>query len=182
MTPGGSVQRELGGALIALGVLLAVVLAAAVFISHDLESRARRAYAHEALPTKSASQDLVLQMVNEATGARAYLSSGLDADLEPFRMGRREVRRDLALLERSTARHPELRGPLERTRRQVMALDNLYAGQVALGLSDAAQRRNALRKLNDARPLFATFRDASAALSTRTDAFVAATDQDQRDR
>src|SRR3954469_23397259 len=123
MTPGASVQRELGGALVALGVLLAVVLAAAVFISHDLEAGARRGYAREAIPTKSAAQDLVLEMVNEATGARAALTSGLNADLDPYRMGRREVRRDLALLDRTTASHPDLRAPLERTRRQVMALD-----------------------------------------------------------
>src|SRR3954447_25475934 len=98
MTSG--VQRELGGALVALGVLLFVVLGAALWISHDLESRARRAYAPEAIPTKSAAQDLVLQMVNEATGARGFVTTGLDGDLEPYRMGAREVRRDLALLDR----------------------------------------------------------------------------------
>src|SRR3954471_4500918 len=163
MTRGGSVQRELGGALIALGVLLAVVLAAAVFISHDLEARARRAYAHEALPTKSAAQDLVLQVVNEATGARAYLSRARAATLEPFRMGRREVRRDLALLDRSTARHPELRAPLDRTRREVMALDRFYTAQVETGRSGTNERERALRRLNDARPRFATFRDAASA-------------------
>src|SRR5690349_564171 len=96
----GSVTRELGGALVALGVLLVVVLAAAVFISHDLEAGARRGYAREAIPTKSAAQDLVLQMVNEAGGARGFLTTGLDADLAPYRNGRREVRRDVALLDR----------------------------------------------------------------------------------
>src|SRR3954467_7474619 len=91
-TARGSAERELGGALVALGVLLFVVLGAALWISHDLESRARRAYAREAIPTKSAAQDLVLQMVNEATGARAFVTTGLDADLEPYPMGAREVR------------------------------------------------------------------------------------------
>src|SRR3954468_14817518 len=105
----GRGTRELGGALAVLGVLLAIVLAAAIWISHDLESRARREYAQEAIPTKSAAQDLVLQMVNQATGARAFLTSGRDSDLDPYRMGVREVRRDLTVLDRSTARHPELR-------------------------------------------------------------------------
>src|SRR3954471_10989184 len=109
----GSVTRELGGALVALGVLLAIVLAAAIWISHDLESRARREYTQEAIPTKSAAQDLVLQMVNQATGARAFLTSGLDAALDPYRMGVREVRRALAVLERTPASHPELSPPLE---------------------------------------------------------------------
>src|SRR3954462_9546763 len=97
-TTRGSAERELGGALVALGILLVVVLAAAVYISHDLESRARRAYAREAIPTKSAAQDLVLQMVNEATGTRAFAATGVEAGLEPYRMGTRGVRRDLALL------------------------------------------------------------------------------------
>src|SRR3954471_13557404 len=106
-TTRGSAERELGGALVALGILLVVVLAAAVSISHDLEARARRAYAREAIPTKSAAQDLVLQMVNEATGSRAFVMTGLDSSLAPFRTGVAGVRHDLAVLERSTARHPE---------------------------------------------------------------------------
>src|SRR3954468_19009882 len=142
----GSVTRELGGALVALGVLLAIVLAAAIWISHDLESRARREYTQEAIPTKSAAQDLVLQMVNQATGARAFLTSGHDDDLGPYRMGVRDVRRDFAMLERTTARHPELRAPLGRTRREVMALDRIYADQVALGR--AGDRALALRRLD----------------------------------
>src|SRR3954452_19283527 len=119
-TSGG--QRELAGALVALSVLLVVVLAAALFISHDLESRARRAYGREAIPTKSAAQDLVLQMVNEATGTRGFAATGLDAGLEPYRMGTRGVRRDLAVLDRSTASHPELREPPDPERREAVGL------------------------------------------------------------
>src|SRR4051812_36322960 len=107
-TSGGGAQRELGGALVALSVLLAVVLAAALFISHDLESRARRAYAREAIPTKSAAQDLVLQVVNQVTGARAFAMTAKDSSLAPYRMGAAGIRRDLAVLDASTADHPEL--------------------------------------------------------------------------
>ena len=178
----GSVTRELGGALVALGVLLVVVLAAAVFISHDLEAGARRGYAREAIPTKSAAQDLVLQMVNEAGGARAFLTTGLDADLAPYRNGRREVRRDVALLDRSTARHPELRESFERTRGELMALDRFYTGQVELGRTGTRERARALRNVLGARLMFARFRDSAAALAARADAFVADTEQAQHDR
>src|SRR3954447_4505260 len=181
-TTRGSAERELGGALVALGILLVVVLAAAVYISHDLESRARRAYGREAIPTKSAAQDLVLQMVNEATGTRDFAATGLDVGLEPYRMGTRGVRRDVALLDRSTASHPELREPLDRARREVMVLDRFYARQVALARTGTTGRRRALRNLDAVRSRFAQFRDAAAALSARTDAFVAATERDQRDR
>src|SRR3954449_2740171 len=181
MTRGG-MQRELGGALVALRILLLIVLAAAIWISHDLESRARKAYANEAIPTKSAAQDLVLELVNEATGSRAFITSGRPGDLDPYRMGAREVRRDLAVLDRSTAAHPELREPLERARRQVMVLDGFYAEQIALARTGPAGRRRALANLDEGRSRFGAFRDAASALSARTDAFVGATVKDQRDR
>src|SRR3954454_12265547 len=95
---GGRTQRELGAALLALALLLVVVLGAAVWVSHELESRSHRAYVEDAIPTKSAAQDLVLQLVNEATGVRAYVTSGRPRDLGPYRRGVQGVRRDLAVL------------------------------------------------------------------------------------
>src|SRR4051794_29247853 len=180
-TSGG--QRELAGALVALSVLLVVVLAAALFISHDLESRARRAYGREAIPTKSAAQDLVLQVVNQVTGARAFAMTGSESALATYHAGAAGVRRDLAVLDDSTASDPALRAPLERARTEVMALDRLYADQVALVRSGRpGARARALRNLDAARVRIAAFRDAATALSRRTDGFVAETERDQRDR
>src|SRR3954447_10831153 len=178
----GRVPRGLTAALLALGVLLVIVVGAAIWVSRDLERRSERAYVKEAIPTKSAAQDLVLQMVNEATGVRSYVASGDEADLAPYRMGLAGVRRALARLERSTGNHPELRGALESARGRVIALQRFYRSQVALTRSGPRGQGVAHARVDRGRAPFNRFRDAASALAAETDAFVARTSADQHDR
>ena len=92
-----------------LDVLLIAILASSFAVARSVNQSSEQKFVQEAIPLKSAVQDLVLQMVNEETGSRGYVITGNRAALQPLAAGRARVPDDLRtiaqlVLDRARAR------------------------------------------------------------------------------
>lgn len=174
--------RELAAVLLALTALLVILIAAGLWISRDLNGGAQRAYVEEVLPTRAAAVDLTLQMVNQETGARAFLVTRHAASLRPYASGRRAARADLAALTRLAADQPRLRALLVRARRQIAELEIFFDSEVALVRSGPAGLDRARREVEHGTALFDAFRVTARAMTDATNELVARTTRDQHAR
>ena len=128
-----------------LDVVLIVILASAFVVARSINQNSKQKFVQEAIPLKSAVQDLALQMVNEETGSRGYVITGNRAALQPLTAGRERVPDDLQVIADTVPAEPTLGAELARAREEIATLDRYYDTQIALvsGPRRAARRRNA---------------------------------------
>jgi serine phosphatase RsbU (regulator of sigma subunit)/CHASE3 domain sensor protein len=174
--------RELSAALGLLTALLVTVLVAALVISHDLSTRARRAYVESAIPARTTVKDLVLQMVNQETGVRGFVITGRESSLQPYVRGRIDAAADLATLKRLVRRTPSLDLRLDRAERQIAGLDRFFGQQIDRMRRGSGVHGLARSEIERGAALFEAFRSTAAGMTAATDAFVARTDEEQAER
>ena len=163
-----------------LDALLVGILASSVFVATSINQSSRQKFVRDAIPLKSAVQDLLLQMVNEETGSRGYVITGNRAALQPLTAGRARVPEDLRIIASKVSVEPALPSELVRARAQIAALDRYYDTQVALVSSGPAGRaRAASRVLPIGKRRFDSFRVTAGSMLAATDRSVAAARRSQ---
>jgi two-component system, OmpR family, phosphate regulon sensor histidine kinase PhoR len=173
-------KRGVTLALAALLGLLVLVLTAGVVASTWLYHASETRYVKQALPLRTATRDVVLQMVNEETGVRGYLISGDRAALSSYFAGRYASAKDLARLADLVQGHAVLEGHLAKLRAQIRSLNGYFARQIAFAADGVEGRAIARRDVRAASALFAQFRRTAAALQRGVDRLIAGTRSAQR--
>jgi CHASE3 domain sensor protein len=115
-------KRRVQLVLLILLVLLGAVLATGVVAAFSLYRSGESRYIKDVFPLRSATRDIVLQVVKEETAVRGYMITTDRSSLGPYFSGKAGVARDLAQLEALSGKHPELAARLVALRREIRAL------------------------------------------------------------
>ena len=165
-----------------LDVVLIVILASAFVVARSINQSSKQKFVQEAIPLKSAVQDLALQMVNEETGSRGYVITGNRAALQPLTAGRERVPDDLQVIADTVPAEPTLGAELARAREEIATLDRYYDTQIALVSSGPAGRRAAATRVRHGKALFDAFRETAGQMLVEADRVVADARQAQNSR
>jgi signal transduction histidine kinase len=170
-------------ARLALGVLvalLAALLGTAVFAIATLYRSAESRYVGQALPLRAATQDLVLQLVNEETAVRGYVITRDRASLRPYFAGRYAAANDLARLEQMARAHPELTARVRQLRAEIRSLEGWFAHQIVFVADGREGQLRAERNALGGQARFERFRRSAAAATADVNRLVAETRAQQR--
>jgi methyl-accepting chemotaxis protein len=115
-------KRRVQLVLLILLVLLGAVLATGVVAAFSLYRSGESRYIKDVFPLRTATRDIVLQVVKEETGVRGYMITTDWSSLDPYFSGRAGVKRDLVQLDALSGKHPELAARLVVLRREIRAL------------------------------------------------------------
>jgi PAS domain S-box-containing protein len=164
-------KRRVQLVLLILLVLLGAVLATGVVAAFSLYRSAENRYIRDVFPLRTATRDVVLQVVKEETGVRGYMLTFDRNSLKPYFSGRQLVARDLGQISALAARHPELAARLPLLRREIRAL-RAYDERLITFVADGklGQRRAASEALSGQK-LFNRFSDTSAAMEADIERF-----------
>lgn len=173
-------KRRVQLALVVLILLLGGLLATGVYSAFALYHSAEIRYIHVLFPLRARSQDLTLQMVNEETGVRGYMISSDRKTLQPYFLGRTNVRADLARISTLIATRPELRALLGPIRTEIRALDGYFDRQITFVADGKLGTERARRDILGGQKLFNRFRVDAAAFETSITDFVDQTRREER--
>jgi PAS domain S-box-containing protein len=165
-TPDGArvARRTVRGALILIAALIVALVVAGALSTHQIYTDANHRLIDEAAPVFASSEDVLVEMLNEETGVRGYVSSGDPATLAPYRQGRRYEALELQLLKKDQSVDPAIPKHLAQVRQQVAELNRFYDQQIALVRSGPAGRRQAQANVLEGKAHFDRFRQAALAL------------------
>jgi methyl-accepting chemotaxis protein len=165
--------------------LVLLFLAAAIGIgiraASTVNTNADDAFVKDAIPLKSAAQDLLTQMINQETGLRAYLITADEASLEPYFAGREAVQKDLQQMAPLLKNHPIMADLVDKAKPQIDALQKFFESQVELAKSGSAGRAEAQRRVGQGKGEFDAFRATHAEIEADTQKFVKDAQAQQND-
>jgi CHASE3 domain sensor protein len=167
-------------ALVLLTTLLALCIAAGIYAAVDLYNSAENRYVNQALPLRTATRDLVLQMVNEETGVRGYMISRRRDQLRPFFNGTLGVHQDLGTISRLSRDNPTLRRRTVLLRREITSVESWLKRQITFVGDSVAGQKRAQMDLPQGQAYFNRFRSTASLLNGDVDRLVAATRERQR--
>jgi two-component system, OmpR family, phosphate regulon sensor histidine kinase PhoR len=155
-------KRRVQLVLLILLVLLGAVLATGVAAAFSLYRSAENRYIRDVFPLREATDDIVLQVVNEETGVRGYMLTTDRQSLKPYFSGRAKIAKDLTRIEALAGPHPEVAALLPQLRREIRRL-RAYDERLITFVADGklGQARAASEALSG-QTLFNRFRDTSA--------------------
>jgi methyl-accepting chemotaxis protein len=122
---------------------------------------------------RTTSRSLLLAMLDQETGMRAYVATGNESFLDPLKAGRLKQPALSADIDRQAAPYPEIAASLSRAEKAALDLDAYFDGQTALVRT--GHQANAIARLGDGKTSFDAFRANSTAASDKiaTDAGTA---------
>jgi methyl-accepting chemotaxis protein len=167
-----SVRAKLFAGFGVVVALLAITIALAIDTASSLTADAKRSFAEDAIPLRTATADLTTQMVNQETGVRGYLVTGDKASLAPYDDGRKAVAEDLEKIQPFLAGHPIMAQLIADAKPQIAALQKYFASQVALVASGPEGRRTAQARIGEGKTQFDAFRATAAKIDEDGEKFV----------
>jgi two-component system phosphate regulon sensor histidine kinase PhoR len=173
-------RRRLRLTLFLLIMLLGLVLAISIFAMQRLYRSAEDRYVKQAIPLRTATRDLVLQLAYETSGVQAYLITSDRAALDPYFAGRNGSGNDLATIGRLARGRPELESRLRDMRREITSLNGYFARQIVFVADGLEGRQKARQDVLDGVHRFNRFRATAAAMQQSVDSFVARTRRAER--
>lgn len=151
-------RRTVQAALVALIALLAASVAAAGVAIHRIYTLANTRYLKQAAPIYAATQDVLVEMLNQETAVRGYLVSGDPSTLAPYRQGRAREAAELAAIAANATSDPHVPVHLAAVKRDVVSLERYYARQIALFRSGPKGRQMARAQVLEGKNRFDHFR------------------------
>ena len=167
------VRRRLAAAFAALIALLLVIVAVSIVVTRGVNRSATDKYVDDAIPLKSAVQDLVLQMVTQQSAVRGYVITRSPANLTNYRLARAGAARELAYIEDNLDGHPVLAGLIGRARVRIADLSQFYEAETAADAAVPSGLAEAQRRVREGTRRFQRFRSVAALMLADTDKFVA---------
>jgi two-component system phosphate regulon sensor histidine kinase PhoR len=173
-------KRRVQLVLLILLVLLGAVLATGVVAAFSLYRSGESRYIKDVFPLRSATRDIVLQVVKEETAVRGYMITTDRSSLGPYFSGKAGVARDLAQLEALSGKHPELAARLVALRREIRAL-RAYDDRLITFVADGhlGQERARSEALSG-QTLFDRFSATSASMQADIERFFQQARDDQK--
>jgi methyl-accepting chemotaxis protein len=149
-------------------VLLAVVVTAAI-VQMDVLTRDTQKVASR-VQLSNAAHDLLLQLVSEEAGVRAYVDTANPALVDEYERGSTDVLKDIDVVRDAASRDTKLGAIFETAQKQVRAIDDFYDAQVAL--VDKKKQAEARLHLGQGKAMLDAYRDTSKAIVDESDAYV----------
>ena len=165
-------RRRLLAAFAALIGLLLVIVAVALAVSRGINRSATDKYVDDAIPLKSAVQDLVLQMVTQQSAVRGYVITRSPDSLDVYRAARRQTRADLDYVRGHIDSHPILARLIGRAQVQIAALEAFYEAETDADAAAPSGLADARRRVAEGQIRFAAFRRVADLMLADTDNFV----------
>ena len=175
-----SAKRRMQASLIVLLVLLAALLTTGLYGIFGLYNSAENRYIHLLFPLRTATRDLVLQMVNQETGVRGYIVTQDRSSLLPYESGRTKAIADVAEIERLTVSQPLLQARLRSLRFEIRALHGYFDRQITFVADGTLGLHRARADVLGGDKLFQHFRTTASAMQSDINRFVDQTRADQR--
>src|SRR5712691_2984404 len=175
-----SAKRRMQASLIVLLVLLAALLTTGLYGIFGLYNSAENRYIHLLFPLRTATRDLVLQMVNQETGVRGYIVTQDRSSLVPYKNGRTKAIADVAEIERLTVSQPLLQARLRSLRFEIRALHGYFDRQITFVADGTLGLHRARADVLGGDKLFQHFRTTASAMQSDINRFVDQTRADQR--
>ena len=116
-----SARRAQRPVRIALAVLICVVcalVAVGAIASYRIYKLGNHFFIDQAGPFFAVTEDLAVEMLNEETGVRGYVITGDPKTLAPYRLGKRCVNLDLALIGKDQSSDPTIPAHLKVMRKR----------------------------------------------------------------
>jgi signal transduction histidine kinase len=157
-------RRWVQAALVLLIGVVALLVVASGIAAHRLYVTSNHRYLDEAAPIFAATQDVLVEMLNQETSVRGFEISTDASTLAPYRRGRAAEARDLAAIRANEGADPAIHGHIVATQREVDFLEAYYAKQIALVRSGPAGRRAAEHRLLLGKSHFDRFRQLALLL------------------
>jgi PAS domain S-box-containing protein len=173
-------KRRVQAAMLVLIVLLAALLAAGLYGIFGLYNSAESRYIHLLFPLRTATRDVVQQMVNEESGVRGYMITRDRSSLQPYLNGRETGREDVAEILRLTQGQPLLQARLRALRREIRGLHGYFDRQITFVADGLLGQRRARADVLGGDKLFGRFRKTASVMEGDIAQFVAQTRADQR--
>jgi PAS domain S-box-containing protein len=174
-------KRSVQAAFLLLILLVVALAVAAGFAVHRMYTLGNTRYLQQAAPIYAATQDVLVQMLNQETAVRGYVITGDPSTLAPYEQGRIRERLELDRIAASAASDPRIPRQLVAVRREVNALERYYAQQVALVRQGEAGRKLAQTQVLDGKTHFDRFRAFALDLEVDAGRVVARAQSEQRD-
>ena len=151
-------------------ILLAIVVGTAITQMNAMIGNTANVASRVAL--SNASHDLLLQLVSEEAGVRAYVDTGNPALVDEYERGSTQLLKDVDVVRTAAASDAKLAHIFATADKQIQALTTFYDAQVAL--VDKKKRAQANAHLNDGKAMLDGYRDTDKAMNDESDAFVKA--------
>lgn len=174
-------KRSVQAAFLLLILLVVTLVVAAGFAVHRMYTLGNTRYLQQAAPIYAATQDVLVQMLNQETAVRGYVITGDPSTLAPYEQGRLRERLELDQIAASAASDPRIPRQLVAVRREVSALERYYAQQVALVRQGEAGRKLAQTQVLDGKTHFDRFRAFALELELDAGRVVARAQSEQHD-
>jgi signal transduction histidine kinase len=174
-------KRSVQAAFLLLILLVVALAVAAGFAVHRMYTLGNTRYLQQAAPIYAATQDVLVQMLNQETAVRGYVITGDPSTLAPYEQGRLRERLELDRIAASAASDPRIPRQLVAVRREVSALERYYAQQVALVRQGEAGRKVAQKQVLDGKTHFDRFRAFALELEADAGRVVARAQSEQHD-
>jgi PAS domain S-box-containing protein len=174
-------KRSVQAAFLLLILLVVALAVAAGFAVHRMYTLGNTRYLQQAAPIYAATQDVLVQMLNQETAVRGYVITGDPSTLAPYEQGRIRERLELDQIAASAASDPRIPRQLVAVRREVNALERYYAQQVALVRQGEAGRKLAQTQVLDGKTHFDRFRAFALDLEVDAGRVVARAQSEQHD-
>lgn len=174
-------KRSVQAAFLLLILLVVTLVVAAGFAVHRMYTLGNTRYLQQAAPIYAATQDVLVQMLNQETAVRGYVITGDPSTLAPYEQGRLRERLELDQIAASAASDPRIPRQLVAVRREVSALERYYAQQVALVRQGEAGRKLAQTQVLDGKTHFDRFRAFALELEVDAGRVVARAQSEQHD-
>ena len=174
-------KRSVQAAFLLLILLVVTLVVAAGFAVHRMYTLGNTRYLQQAAPIYAATQDVLVQMLNQETAVRGYVITGDPSTLAPYEQGRLRERLELDQIAASAASDPRIPRQLVAVRREVSALERYYAQQVALVRQGESGRKVAQKQVLDGKTHFDRFRAFALELEVDAGRVVARAQSEQHD-
>lgn len=174
------VQRPVQAALALLLCIVVALVAAGAFAAYRVYSLGNHRFIDQAGPFFAVTEDLAVEMLNEETGVRGYVSTGDPKTLAPYYQGRRYAKLELALIAKDASFDPKIPKHVAAMRREVRSLDQYFANEIALVQSGPAGRRRAQAAIPAGKGHFDHLRTSSRALIADAGDVIARSHREQR--
>jgi PAS domain S-box-containing protein len=178
--PAAVVKLRVQVSLLVLLVLLAAVLAAGLLSAFSLYRSAENRYIRLVFPLRTATRELVTNVLDEETGFRGYLITLKRPSLDPYKRGKRGVNKDLAQISELTKGRPQLTRRLTELKHDIRVLEGEYARLITFAADSPFGLNVAKDDVLKTSPLFEKFRNTSDRMQDDIDRFVDSTRDSQR--
>ncbi|NGQ96768.1 methyl-accepting chemotaxis protein [Brevibacillus sp. SYP-B805] len=155
-----TIQRKISTTFAILLLLTMAVFGMVYFMLASME-KASDDIVYEAFPIAGATNRLLVDLINEETGVRAYLVSGDEVFLEPYTLGKEQLQKDLETIRQYEDAHPVLKGLVENEALpQIEKIQNYFEEQITLVQNGNIEE--ARKRIGDGKEAMDAFRQVFA--------------------